>query len=355
MDGIVAQTSGNLPTHIKKGHQLVFARQDLSAKEQDVFGLMMAHMKETDWAQGTPRYEFSCHQLADWFDMDSSHVADTLSPVADRLSKRSIGVRNVGENGVTEFDYAGYFKRIKYKHAKLVMVPNDELKQEYVSYQQGFALITAKNFFGLNREHSKKLYEILSRFKTGGTSMKPVKLNELRGMFGLLDQQGNLKKKSYANNGVVMARCIRDSITEISTNPRTSKEILFLKDDETGNVGYRVRKDGNTIIEIEFLYRWLAKDPVAGLNQEEALRLIRELEINKRTLKKERLEIDELEQLLSAYKYLGKEDKVEAITQAIAKRTAEEASNEETTSTEDVDKLLEKVAELQKDINADDY
>ena len=46
---ILPIVNDNLPKHIKKGHQLVFSRQDLSAREADMFALMIANMSVDDW------------------------------------------------------------------------------------------------------------------------------------------------------------------------------------------------------------------------------------------------------------------------------------------------------------------
>lgn len=102
--------SNNLPKHIKKGHQLVFSRQDLSAREADMFALMIAHMKVEDWDSSTPRYEFTSQQLSEWLSVESKHVGSNLSPVANRLASRKIGIKVETAKGDTEFDYRPLFK-----------------------------------------------------------------------------------------------------------------------------------------------------------------------------------------------------------------------------------------------------
>ena len=76
-----------LPKHIKKGHKLVFSRQDLSSREADMFALMVAHMSKEDWNKATPKYQFSANQLSQWLSMNSRHIGSNLSPVAERLSE----------------------------------------------------------------------------------------------------------------------------------------------------------------------------------------------------------------------------------------------------------------------------
>ena len=165
----------NLPKHIKKWHQLLFSRQDLSAREADLFALMIVHMSFKDWDNKTPMYKFSAHQLSEWLNIESKHIGSNLSPVAFRLSSRKVGIRLTSHNKDDEFEFRHLFKYIAYKNGILTMIPNDLLRAEYTQSNQGFALITTRSFFDLKKEYSKRLYELLSRFKGGGTSMKSAR------------------------------------------------------------------------------------------------------------------------------------------------------------------------------------
>lgn len=337
-----------LPKHIKKGHQLIFSRQDLSAREADLFALMMAHMKEPDWHHNTPVYRFSCSQLSEWLEIDSRHVASVLSPVAERLSMRQVGLRALSDKGEEEFDYIPFFKRLAYKDGHLVMIPNDELRTEYIEYNQGFALINTRHFFHLKKEYSKRLYELLSRFKTEGTAMKAQNIEELKGLFGLLDEKGRLKadKSSFKNNSVFMKRCIRDSIEEISTNPQTRKELLFLTSDK-GEKGYQLIKRGRKIVGIEFLYRWLESATVQELNDQDAKETIRKLEL-KRLQGGEKLTVAELRRLADAYRAVERFDTADEIEQSIVRREQEAARHQaqENTQDEDFDAMLARLETL---------
>ncbi len=91
--------SDNLPKHIKKGHRLVFSRQDLTVREADMFALMIAHMKKDDWEHDTPHYEFSTQQLSEWLGIATKHVGSNLSPVANRLASRKIGIKCESKRG----------------------------------------------------------------------------------------------------------------------------------------------------------------------------------------------------------------------------------------------------------------
>ena len=77
-----------------------------------------------------------------------------------------------------------------------------------------------------------------------------------------------------------MKRCIRESITELSEHPQISKELLFLEG-EQGHKGFEVIKKGRTITGIKFLFRWIKLGTVDELNQHDALKTIRELELKR--------------------------------------------------------------------------
>ncbi len=306
--------SDNLPKHIKKGHQLVFSRQDLSAREADMFALMIANMLPEDWKQDTPHYSFTAEQLSKWLNIDSKHVGSNLNPVSNRLASRKIGIKVESEDQDTEFDYRPLFKHIAYKKGILTMVPNDMLKKEYIAYNQGFALINTKNFFNIKKEYSKRLYEILSRFKDVALSMHPIGIEELKGLFGLLSENGKIKKDkiSFKSNNVFMKRCIRDSIVELSTNEATKNEIIFHTSPK-GEKGFDLIKQGNKIISIKFLYQWKHSQ----VNQvEDAQIIIHQLE-SKRITGKIKLSIQELQKLKDAYTIIGDQKSIEIIDKAL--------------------------------------
>ncbi len=353
-----AIVSDNLPRHIKKGHQLVFSRQDLSSKEADLFALMIAHMKETDWHQHTPHYRFTAQQLSEWLHIEAKHIGCNLSPVANRLSSRKIGIKVENKKGDVEFDYRPLFKHIGYKNGILSMVPNDMLKSEYIEYNQGFALINTQHFFDVKKEYSKRLYELLSRFKDSGYEMQLQPLHELKGMFGLLDEAGKLKKDkaSFQNNSVFMKRCIRDSIKDLSTHPHISKELLFINGNQ-GEKGVEIVKNGRSIIGIKFLFRWLKRNVFEGLNKHDALTNIKTLEL-KRLQNKQKLSDQELELLMMSYRQVEKYNQADLIEQTLKKRYSKpcvpQQAKPSSTST-DLESLLEKIHNLAEINNYPDY
>ncbi len=316
-----------LPKQFKKAHKLVFSQQDLTQREADLFALMIAHMKPEDWDNNeTPVYEFTSTQLSRWLDINPKELAKTLKPVADRLTKKNIGLPVDDENDdVQEFDFISIFKRVKYKDRKLTMIPNDELREAYIEYNNSYALINTQSFFSLKKEYAKRLYEILSRFKGGGTYLQTFDISDLKGLFGLHDPGGKIKsgKRSFANNSVFIERCIKASIRGIKDDPETNQEILFFDSPDGSTHGYEVYREGRKIAKIKFLYRWVdKKKPIQTLNLDEIKKVISTLEMKRRDGFE--LTIDELKNLAHSYTSIGENERASKIKLAVQRREKEQ-------------------------------
>ncbi|MFT5852343.1 MAG: plasmid replication initiation protein [Colwellia sp.] len=351
--------SDKLPLHTKKGHQLLFSYQDLSARESDLFTILMSFMKDDDWLNETPEYQFSSHNLSKWLGIDNKHLASSLNPLCERLSEKKMGFK---DSNTGDFDYIPLFKRFRYKNRELTIVPNDILKEQYIAYRNGFALISTDNQLSLKREYTKRLYEILCRFKgKDGRYLKPLGIKELQGMFGILNEKDELKrdKKSFKNNSVFMKRCIKESIEELCSNPNTKKEIMFLPG-ERGSLGYSTHTIGNKIMKIEFLYRWISKSSNTELTELSPDKIILMLE-NKRTMEKIKLSVEELESLAAAYASIGQTDRSDKIISDIQKRKELELDDPTDNSDledEEADKmkaLLDKIAIMEESSGIDGY
>ena len=331
----------NLPKHIKKGHELVFSQQDLTAREANIFGLMVANMKPEDWSKQTPEYRFTASQLSEWLGLNNRAIGSQLKQVVSRLSSRKIGII-VDKSNDTEFEFTPLFKKVIYKDRVLTLIPNDALSKEYIEYNQGFSLINTKSFLGLKREYTKRLYEILSRFKGNGTNLKPIDIDDLKAFMGLLDENGNLKnnKRSFKNTGVFINRCLRDSIEELSCDLKTRKEILFQESED--GLGIKLHKHGRHIYAVEFLYHWInPSNPIETLCFEEAKRIITRLETQRLTTDHP-LTDDELTLLAHSYRSIDEEERAVTVEQAIltrARSVCKEAIDDKS--------FLNKLAELE--------
>lgn len=262
-------------TFFRKSHELVFSQMSLTAREHDMMALFLSRLNREHWLDYiekrdiyAPQYTFSGDVLKEWFGLSSKQLYPTLRPVAERLSSRKIGISN---DNSEEFDFIPLFARVKYHKGSLTIVPNTELIHAYVDYSAGHAQINHHSFRSLKSEHSKRLYTLLSRFKDSNTKLHPQSIESLHGIYGLLDEKGKLFKKSYVQNKVFIERCIKKPIEEMANSADVLKELRFLVDEETGNLGFKSIYQGKRIVAIAFLYRWIGSNNRAEKLAREAL------------------------------------------------------------------------------------
>lgn len=268
---VTTEHSKELPNQFfKKSHELVFSQLALTAREHDMMALFLSRLNREHWTDflekrdiHAPQYTFHADVLKDWFGLSSKQLYPTLRPAAERLSSRKVGLANDNEQ---EFDFIPLFARVKYSKGALTIVPNSELINAYVDYSAGHAQINHHAFRGLKSEHSKRLYTLLSRFKDSGTQLHPQKMDALHALYGLFDEKGALLKTSYGQNKVFIDRCIKKPILEMTKCVEVCKDLEFLVDDKTGNLGFAPVMQGKRIVAIEFLYRW--KKPVNQAEQQ---------------------------------------------------------------------------------------
>ncbi|MCU8005698.1 replication initiation protein [Shewanella sp. SM96] len=337
-----------MPDVFKKSHELIFSRQSLTSHEQNVFNLMIAHMRADHWdtSKPGPTYEFPAQTLSEWFDIESNHLSTTLAPVADRLAARTVGFAN---KDTGEWDYIPILSRIRYKNAKLLITPNHELKEQYIDYSiNGYALINRKPLYKLRKTYSKRLYEVLSRFKSSGYKQRPITIKELKGYFGLFDEKGNINNtyKSLESTGVFIKRCIADSLEEIS---KICKHELLLFPGDKGELGYSLIKKGRTTTGIKFHYKWIENK--ITMDEVAAKDIIKDME-TRRLIKKENLSIEELKFLAEAYMVLEDIESASEIYKVIEEKEIAMAEDPEEQAEKEKKAFLEKIKQL-KTSNSD--
>ncbi|MFC1518622.1 replication initiation protein [Pseudomonadota bacterium] len=331
-----------LPDLYRKSHKAIFSLHDQSPHEQNIFNIMNAKMSPTHWESGkSPIYEFTAAELSKWLGIEPKHLGTTLKPAAERLSKRSVGFAT---DDNSEFEFISIFSKIKYKNAKLTLIPNPLLKDFLMEFSQGYGLINPYKMIKLKRGYSKRIYEFLSRFKEDGTYLYPMKLDNLRRYLGLYDKDGNFLegKKSLKAASVFITRCLEESIEEI--NELCSDEIIFFEG-EAGNLGYTPLKKGRSYVGVKFHYQWL--DNKIQMSKESALNTIKDLE-QKRLVKKEKLSNAELDLLSHAYIKVGMRDKGIQLIKILQERAAvvNKLKQEKESKSQELT-LLEKIAELE--------
>ncbi|WP_419244293.1 replication initiation protein (plasmid) [Photobacterium leiognathi subsp. mandapamensis] len=227
----------------KKSHHLVFSQLSFSSVEHDIFALLLIRLHEDHWQDfqsgktpESPTYIFTSDVLCEWFNTKKDDLYNILKAPAERLSARVIGVTT--ENSKS-FDFITLFKRIKYENGKLVIIPNDQLMNQYLHIAGGHAQIFHKPFRAIKSEHGKRLYSMLCRFKGDEQKLHTQSIQSLHGFFGLLDRNGKLVKTTYKTNSNFINRIIKPAIAAIKEQ---DPNIEFDFDGKTGNEGFAYKK-----------------------------------------------------------------------------------------------------------------
>ncbi|CAK3993191.1 replication initiation protein [Vibrio sp. 10N.222.54.A1] len=287
---------------IKKSHEIVFSQLDLTPIEHDIFAMFLKRLafdNREDYLlpnedgklvyTGKPlSYEFSSEELKNWFHIEPSVFKRVLYEPCKRLMGKNIGLKSKDE-----FKHTALFKEISYKRGVLTITPNDILLPAYFGGSRGHARVSDIEFRSLKKESSKKLYAILSRFKDHGSGTVGYRtLKELYGLFGLLDEEGGLKKQSFTKLSLFINRVIRPAIAEIELiEPR----IRFYSDSSSPQYyGFRTGKEGRKVVKLEFLYYWDSTSKEQVLDQE-LTPLERAVVIHCKILANEEVTQDEIE------------------------------------------------------------
>lgn len=265
----------------KKSHELVFSQLSLTPIQHDIFALFLSAYHKENWDEflqkgeisKIPQYEFHADILCDWFGLTKGHLATVLASPCENLSGKKIGFK--GDN---EFDFIPLFSRVRYKNGKLTISPNHQLAKAYIGVSRGHSLIPHREFRQLKLETSKRLYSILCRFKDKGMTLHPQTLQELHSLFGLVDENGNLKKKTYGVTANFITRVIKPAIQEIDS---IDDNISFVIDEKSGNTGFSYEKSGRKITGLKFLFEWKqterSKMNKVELTYEDAVKTYRDL------------------------------------------------------------------------------
>jgi len=358
---------------VKKSHELVFSRQKLSAREQDILTLMLGTMKISDWGTEEnptiPTYRIPTSEIAEQLDVRPTDMYATLKLPCAKLANRSMGFFIEEKQ---KFIYRGLFKEISYTNGILTLIPNDRLRAAYIGGAKGYALVDSRAYHSLNREPSKRLYDLMSRFKKKQFGkLNKMRLEELKGMFGLFAEDGQYRPrcKSFKNNSTFINRYIVDSIKEFQSNAHIRSSLIFHEsDDKVPTVGYKLYKTGNKYTDIEFLYSWTdsSDEPLRASNFDEAIAKVNEIETFRAHLKKsnKKLSIHKLTELLDNYKVahlsapdelseeIGKRTNV--IAQALAKRIAEDEALAQKAQ-EQKNRNFSNLVQYDKDEGIDDF
>ena len=244
----------------KKSHRLVFSSLSLTPVEHDILALFLTRLHKDHWEpfmQGkqvhSPTYSFSIDVLTEWFGVNSSSMYSTLSLPSKRLNNKSIGIRDEVKK---RFMYTSLFKRISYENGCLEIIPNDLLINEYLAISGGHSQVPHRVFRDIKSEHAKRLYTMLCRYRNHKFHVfHPQSLTDLHAYFGLLDEHGKIRTKSYGTVGKFVQLILNPAIKEISDS-EPNIEFLYESQGKNQKFGIEYIKEGRKVTAIRFLFKW---------------------------------------------------------------------------------------------------
>ena len=260
-ESIIGNRNSNDDSNHIKSNDMVFAPLDLSPRMCDVLAMLFTRMRAEDWfvdrdldraIPAQPRYTFTSKEISEFLGMEAKHVATLLKVPSKKLAELTAGIESEDGN----FVYAPLFAKIEYKNRQYTIVPNNELRESYIAKAKnnGYALINNAQYVSLPDANSKKLLDLLSRFKSGN-KLYAQTLSQLQRTFGVIGPDNELKKKSYKTLGRFISLVIEPSLERIASSPE-SKDRIRLLYGSSGKLGYEIVKGGSEP-KVKFCYEWM--------------------------------------------------------------------------------------------------
>ncbi|HGJ5857812.1 replication initiation protein [Arsenophonus nasoniae] len=153
---------------IKKSHQLVMARMNLSAREQDVLTLLVKALKKSfddeKFGDGNVQYEFTFYvdELIEHFSLSRQglyHALDEGTKVMGRIIEMKDPVKKTFEKVVI-------ISKANFAEGVLFVRMDKDAAKYLLEYSMGFAEIDLNLLLSLKGGYEKRILEMISRFKS---------------------------------------------------------------------------------------------------------------------------------------------------------------------------------------------
>ena len=239
---------------IKKSHQFVTARLQLTAREQDFVTLLMKAVKKSaddikyslddvnenfEYERIPTKFLFTTTELANLFQVTPSALYHSLDELTDSLMGKVAYLKNP-EKG--SFEKAVLFSDVSYYKGILTLEVSRSTAAKMLDYSNGFAEIDLKLLFSLKGAYEKRILEILSRFKNQRDFK--VSIDDYSLMIG----SSRDRYKTFSDfRKVVIERPLLKIITK-------SNGVWTPKDD--AKKGYELVKKGRSYSHIIFKMQW---------------------------------------------------------------------------------------------------
>lgn len=320
------------PQNMRKSHDMLFSDLVMSRLEMDLFAMLLATAMDDPRAQEVRRlivddqlnkkggeesyelmYKFSTEAIVSWLNIEKDSVRGTMRQLAQKIMSRPIGMHRYKpkEDG---FCYISPFRKIEWHRGILSIIITGEALALMLDITRGYGNVNLPAYFALKSVYAKRLYEMLSRFKRD-SKLNRIPIDTMRHYLGVMvpDPKGKPKPKAtYAITANFIRDCIREPLKTIAM--QCSNELVLTADpDNDNNIGFKLIKRGNSVVAIEFLYRWILEDDKRDAKQE----IIR---LEHRRMNGYSLDIKEMQLLEECYRIVGEEDRANKIAEAIKRR-----------------------------------
>lgn len=340
----------SIPEQHLKPQAFVFAGINATARMLDILAMLFSEMRELHWfkedgREQTPEYNFTNEQLKQWFEIDSVEtLSATLRAPAQRLSTTGVGIYDKEKS---EFEYYPIFQAISYKKGVLRIKPNSELRDSYIinSTNNGFSLINNHLYLALKDTHSKRMLDMLSRFREEINGLHAISVKRLQQQFGVIGDKGKVLRKSYVSPYAFVRGIIKPALEKIHSS-KEAKDIVEITRSPTGELGYELIDFDKANPKILFHCRWTKIYTPDQIEKAAAIAL--EYTNRANTLKKkgETIPLDLLIELSDALKIIGHTERARHLNERIAQIKKELAIKKELEKKSKSNSNLDKVSAL---------
>lgn len=341
---------GIKPYHVRS-HDFTFASIDATARMLDVWALLFSEMSEQDWYDKhgnavTPSYYFKSDKLKKWFGITKSEaLSSTLRTPARRLATTSVGIYRKDSG---EFAYFPLFQEISYKKGVLKITPNASLRASYIikaGDSAGFAKVDNRIYRALKASYSKRLFEMLCRFRIEVSSLYPISIERLQKQLGIIDQYNRVIVNSYSSPITFVTRVIKPALIAISKS-KEAEGVLEIMTSKSGELGYEIVDADTSNPKVLFHCKWITE--YSDEEVLEALKRVIDLTTELKNMRANKVEpsIDMLLDFKRALQVSGREDEAEKVDCKIKEMKASIAIKKQLKEEDKKNKMAERVSQL---------
>ncbi|NLR94954.1 replication initiation protein [Flammeovirga agarivorans] len=206
-----------------QSNQLLLGSFESTAIQRDLFYILLSKMTDKDVA-GT-QYQFEAQEVKELRgsasnSLSSRRIYDELL----KFSKIDIRITHNSVKGERDEEIINILESVRMqeegkRRVKITAEVTSKARKHLLELADHFTTLSLEVLLNLNGAYTKRLYEILSRFKYKFDKGEPVyfRKSQLLGYFGLQN------KKSYVNNSAEFKRSVLDkAIKELNENELTS-------------------------------------------------------------------------------------------------------------------------------------